>query len=83
MKYHIIQHHNSNRAKKRGLWGIFWNPKTLKVERKNHVSTPVVRGGDTELLKGVNPAVARYMGGRYQVPFVGLKQQRKMEGLLA
>lgn len=73
MKYHIIQHYNSNRAKKRGLW--HWG--------KSHVSIQVVRGGDTELLKGVNPAVARYMGGRYQVPFVGLKQQRKMEGLLA
>lgn len=73
MKYYIIQHHNSNRAKKRGLWK--WGQRFVSIQ--------VVRGGDTELLKGVNPAVARYMGGRYQVPFVGLKQQRKMEGLVA
>lgn len=83
MKYHIIQHHNSNNARRRGLCGSFRNPKTGRVEQKNHTSIQVVRGGDTELLKGVNPAVARYMGGRYQVPFVGLKQQRKMEGLVA
>ena len=81
MKYHIIPHHNSNNARRRGLCGPRFNPKTGLVEYKNHVSIQVVRGGDSELLKGVNPAVARYMGGRYQVPFVGRKQQRKLEGI--
>lgn len=81
MTYHIIQHHDSNNSRRRGLCGPRFNPKTGRVEYKNHMTIQVVRGGDTELLKGVNPAVARYAGGRYQVPFVGLKQQRKLERL--
>lgn len=46
----------------------------------------LIRSNDpnaTELPKGVNRAVARYMHGKYPVPFVGLKQQRKLEGLKA
>lgn len=81
MTYHIIQHHNSNNSRRRRLCGPRFNPKTGRVEYKNHMTIQVVRGGHAELPKGVNRAVARYMHGKYPVPFVGLKQQRKLERL--
>jgi len=73
--YFFLPHVNSNNAKRRRLfkWG------------ERHVSLQVVKwvGAEAQdLPKGVNPAVARYAGGKYPVPFVGLKQQRKMEGLV-
>ena len=83
-KYAKIQVHNSNNAKRRGLCGWVFDRKLMKYIRKNHVSTQLVRSTHPdaiELQRRVNPQVARYAGGKYPVPFVGLKQQRKIEGL--
>ena len=83
VRYAVIQVQNSNNARRRGLCGWIMG-KWGRPEMKNHVSTQIVRSSRpdaTELQRGVNREVARYAGGKYPVPFVGLKQQRKIEGL--
>jgi hypothetical protein len=71
-KYAVIEHHNSQRSRKR-------------LQKPFTYSFQLIRSNDPdaiELPRGVNREVARYARGKYPVPFVGLKQQRKMEGLV-
>lgn len=82
--YAAIPHRDSNNSRRRGLCGWVMG-KLGKPERKNHTTFQIVRSNDphaSDLPKGINPAVARQMRSKYPVPFVGLKQQRKMEGLV-
>lgn len=70
--YAVLEHQNSQRSQKR-------------LQKPFTYSFQLVRSNDPnaiELPRGVNREVARYARGKYPVPFVGLKQQRKMEGLV-
>lgn len=75
VRYLAIQHHNSNRAARRGLCGWTFNRKTGKPEFKNHVSLQIVRHPDGEKLPH-SPLLTKR--NKY-MPHVGKKQLAKAQ----
>ena len=76
--YALIPHHNSNRSRRRGLCGYFWDEKLQQMMPKHLTTVQTIRhpeGGP--LPHTLTPALVRSMRSKY-TPHVGKKQLSKL-----